>query len=727
MRTFALSPMASAIALTLITVTSLNDARAQSAAQSSNPASSANVAAPSTESKTSKREEIRVDGKSLVPFAVDISTGATKSSAPLIETPQSVSVVTRELMDAQGVDSLSDVLRYVSGVTPQTAGRRGFDDFVIRGFSQSAYAFRDGLRADPGFLTEQESYGFERVEVVKGPGSVLYGQVAPGGLVNMVSKRPQFGLSKSLTSLELGIGQFGNTRMAIDSRGAFDESVLKGDLAWRAVALVRDRHDVVPNAGAGRVYVAPALAWRIGANTTLTALASMQRDEVTRVVALPARGTVLLNPNGRIALDLFLGEPGFDRLTIPQWSVGYTFEHRFNDNISFTQNTRRNGYEVGGQNLNVGAISANGLTVGRNPIFLDIDNDQTAVDNQFNIKWGSGALRNETLVGFDYLRFRNRQTQRLGTIAPLNLFAPVYGAVVTPAANFSNNRRQLQTQEGVYLQNIARIADTIVVHTGVRRDEARDETQNYLNNTRVNVKQNATTGRIGIVWLAPMGFAPYASYSGSFVPLIANPLRDGSSVKPEEGEQTEFGVKWGPRDGSVQATVARFDLKRKNVVSADPTNTAFSVQVGEQRHKGTEFEINARIARMVDVVLQYSTLDAIVTSSTTGNQGKRPQNAPKRSAGIWTTWRLDMLGARGWDVSVGARNVSSRVGDVLNTYDVPGYTVADVAARYRNGPLTLAVNIRNVGDKDYFLGTTAGTNVSVGEKRTAILSMRYDW
>ena len=684
--------------------------------------------APATAiNKAIAQEKIRAEAKSLLPFSVDISSGATKSSALLIETPQSISVVTRELMDVQGVDSLSDVLRYVSGVSPQTAGRRGFDDFVIRGFSQSAYAFRDGIRADPGFLTEQEAFGFERVEVVKGPGSVLYGQVAPGGLVNMVSKQPQFGLTKPVTSLEVAAGQFGNSRLALDARGGVDSARIGGDTAWRTVLVLRDRNDVVPSAGATRAFLAPSLSWRATANTTLTARATMQRDSFTRVVALPARGTVLPNQNGRIPLDLFLGEPGFDRMTSPQWSIGYTLEHRFNENVSFTQNARRNGYELTGQNLNIGAISVNGLTVGRNPIFLDIDNDQTAVDSQLNIRWGGSALRNETLVGFDYLRFRNRQTQRSGTVAPLSLFAPVYGAAVAPASTLSSNRLQLQTQDGVYLQNITRIADVVVVHAGLRRDEARDDTQNFLNNSRVNVKQSAVTGRFGIVWLAPIGFAPYASFSESFVPLVANPLRDGSSVKPEEGEQIEVGIKWGPRDGSVQAAISHFDLKRRNVVSADPTNAAFSVQVGEQRHKGVEVEVNARVAKMVDVVLQYTALSAEVSRSTTGNQGKRPQNVPKRSASIWTTWRLHQSGASSWDVSLGMRNVSPRAGDVLNTYDVPGYTVSDVAARLRNGQLTLALNIRNVGDKDYFLGTTGGTNVSVGERRTAIASLRYDW
>jgi iron complex outermembrane recepter protein len=676
--------------------------------------------------RTAKAQEVRVQAKPLAPYAVDLATGASKANVLLLETPQSVTVISRELMDAQGADSLSDVLRYVGGVSAETAGRRGFDDFVIRGFSQSAYAFRDGLRADPGFLTQQESFGLERVEVIKGPGSVLYGQVAPGGLVNMVSKRAQFGLTQPRTTLEAGLGKYDNARFALDARGIV-ETGQKDEFAWRAVLVARDRNDAVPHAGASRTYLAPSLALRPNANTTLTLHTSIQRDEFTRVVALPARGTVLPNTGGSTARNLFLGEPGFDRLTTSQWSLGYTIEHRFNQSVSFTQYARRNGYQVGGQNLNVGAISANGLTVGRNPIFLDIDNGQTAVDNQLAVKWGSDWWRNDTLVGIDYLHFRNRQAQRLGTIAPLSLFAPVYGAVVTPAATLSNNRRQIQKQEGIYLQNVTRLADAFVMHAGIRRDEARDESENYLNNTRQAIKQTASTGRIGLVWLAPMGFAPYVSYSESFVPLVANPLRDGTTVKPEEGEQTEFGIKWGPRDGSVQATLARFDLKRKNVVSADPTNTAFSVQTGQQRHKGVEFEANVRVASIVDVVFQYATLDAVVTQSTTGNQGKRPQNAPTRTASLWTTWRLDSLGARGWDVSVGARNVTARMGDVLNTYEVPGYTLADVALRYRAGALTIALNVRNVSDKDYFLGTTAGTNVSIGEKRAAIASLRYDW
>jgi iron complex outermembrane recepter protein len=224
-----------------------------------------------------------------------------------------------------------------------------------------------------------------------------------------------------------------------------------------------------------------------------------------------------------------------------------------------------------------------------------------------------------------------------------------------------------------------------------------------------------------------MGFSPYVSFAQSFVPLVANPLRDGSSVKPEEGEQTEVGIKWGPANGTVQTSLAYFDLTRKNIVSADPSNAAFSVQVGEQRHKGVEFEINARIASFVDVVFAYSTLNAVVTQSTTGNQGKRPQNTPKNMLSLWTTWRLEKFGAAGWDASVGVRNIASRVGDVLNTYNVPGYTVWDAALSYKSGAWRFGLNARNLGDKGYFMGTAAGTNVSVGERRAIIGSVQYAW
>lgn len=698
-------------------------APALSGAQSSD----ADTAAPATTPPAQKIAPIDVQGKKRLPYATDVATGAAKMQIPLIEIPQSVSVVSRELMDAQNVQSLSDVLRYVAGVQPQTAGRRGFDDFIIRGFSQSAYAFRDGLRIDPGFFTEQETFGLERVEIIKGPGSVLFGQVAPGGLVNMVAKRPTLGSKESRVNVELGAGSFNAARGAADVSGPIDTDAT---LAYRTLFLLADRNDAIDSVGASRHYFSPSLSWQIGANTQLTFLSLYQRDEFTRALALPARGTVLANPNGTIARTRFLGEPDFDRLRLPQWQIGYEFSHRFNDLFKFTQNLRRTGYELTGQNLNVGTVSANGQTITRNPIFLDIDNDITAVDNQFSANVRTGVVRHQLLAGFDYLRFRNRQTQRVGSVAPLNLFAPVYGAAINPATNFSNNRRQVQSQEGIYVQNHAKISDTFVLLAGVRRDSVRDDTTTYLTSARAIVNQSATTSRAGAVYLAPLGLAPYVSYSQSFVPVVANALRDGTSVKPEEGEQIEAGLKFGGADGTINATLSWFDLKRRNVVSADPANTAFSVQTGEQRHKGVELEANARLASFVDVVFAYSTLDAIVTASTSGNQGKRPQNTPRRMASIWTTWRFDSLAAvdtTGLDFSIGARHVGERYGDALNTYQVPGYTVFDAGIRYATGAWTLGLNARNLGDKDYFIATTAGTNVSVGEKRTFVATAKYAW
>jgi len=671
-----------------------------------------------------KDEKIDVTATVVAPYTLDAASAATKGSALLIETPQAVSVVTRALMDAQGAQSLSDVLRYVGGVMPQVSGRRGFDDFIIRGFSQSAFAFRDGLRVDPGFLTEQESFGLERVEVVKGPGSVLFGQVAPGGLVNMVSKQPSLGLAKPKTFVEAGVGSFNAARIALDTERGIGDN---GDLAYRVVMLFTDREDAIDNVAFTRSYVAPSLTWRIAPKTRITFLTLFQQDEFTRAVALPARGTVLPNPNGQTPLNRFLGEPGFDRIRLPQWQAGYQFEHRFTEAFTFTQNLKRMGYDFSGQNNNLGAIAASGLTVGRNPIFLNIDNDLLAIDNQFNLKLKTGAITHDVLAGFDYQRFRNRQMQRAGTVAPLNLVNPVYGALVTPAAVFANNRLLLQTQNGVYLQNNMKFANRFVLLAGLRRDSVKDDTQNYLNNTRPVVSQSATTGRIGALWLAPGGFSPYVSYAESFVPVVANPLRDGASVKPEEGEQTEIGIKWGPRDGSVQATLARFDLKRRNVVSADPTNTAFSVQVGEQRHKGVELEVNARLASFVDLVAAYSTLDARVTASTTGNQGKRPLNAPTRTASIWSTFRLGAINpaVRGWDVSVGVRRVGEREGDALNTYKVPAYTVGDAAIRYAVASWSFTLNARNLANKEYFIGTSGATNVTVGEPRAVAATVRY--
>ncbi len=648
------------------------------------------------------------------------AASATKSDVPLIETPQTVNVITQQQLEAQQPASLTQALGYTAGVSAGNFGRRGFDNYVIRGFDQSAYTLRDGLRLDPGFLTEQEIFGLERIEVIKGPGSVLFGQLAPGGVVNLVSKTPD---GQTRRTVEGSLGNLGLARAAADLSGRFDAD---GRLAWRLVATAWDKDDSIDQVRAKRQYIAPSLTWKASADTQVTLLASLQRDEFVRAINLPARGTVLPNANGSINTQRYLGEASFEPIAVPQTQLGYQLSHRIDNQWTFKQNLRKSSYSVRGQNMNLGALAANQLTVARVPIFVDIDSSTTALDNQLSGVLTTGAVQHKLLLGLDAMRYTDDSLQNGGTLPVANLFTPGASANVVQTA-VTANRRTVIAQTGFYAQDHMKIGKDWVVVAGVRQDSARNDTLNNLNNTRVAAKQSAATGRLGAVYLAGGGFAPYISHATSFVPVAGNPQRDGSALVPERGAQTEVGLKWEDPQGRATVNMSAYHLKRRNVVTADPANAAFSTQIGEQTHKGLELEVNARAGAALDLTFSLASIDAQITRSNAGLKGKRPTNTPEFQSSLWATYKLASLGLPGADLSLGLRHVGSRAGDALNTFDVPGYTVADLAASLRQGPWRYRLHVNNLSDKTYYMGGVQASQVSVGERRKLVATVSYDW
>lgn len=649
----------------------------------------------------------------------DAGRTASKDDAPLRETPQSVSSIDAATIEQRRPLGLNEALRDVPGVVPGTFGRRGFDDFLIRGFSQSAYAFRDGLRFDPGFLLEQEPFALERIDVLKGPASVLYGQTAPGGIVNTVAKAPTteaFGLVEA----SAGSDQF--ARLALDTGGPLDAA---GTWRYRVTALGSDRNDPVDFVGAQRDFVAPTLAWSPSQDTTLVLHALYQHDDVDRVVALPAAGTVKPNPNGRIDPDVFLGEPGRSGIASAQSHVGYALTHRFGERFTLVQNARHTDYSIDGLNIIANALAADGRTLPRRGVQLDIDNRVTTLDTRLQAEFGDARIAHEALLGVDVLRFRNDQVQTNATLRAIDVFAPVYGGPITLTTRASDRLQRL-TQTGAYAQWRTRIDQRWVLLAGGRYDWARDDLRNDLTGARTVQRDEAFTGRVGAVYLAPGGFAPYASYATSFVPVSGNPTRSGARLEPEQGRQAELGLRWNASDGRVDASIAAFELVRRNIVSADPDDPRFSLQVGEQTHRGVELEAALRPIEALDLRLAYAWLDAEITRSTTGTQGQRPANVPEHAASVWATLFTRPLGGPDAEFALGARHVGERVGARATT-QLPAYTVLDAVAATRLGPWRLALNLKNLTDRTWYAGGSGADFVAVGEPRSVLLTAGYAW
>ncbi|HWU34340.1 MAG TPA: TonB-dependent siderophore receptor [Methylovorus sp.] len=650
-------------------------------------------------------------------YKANRSQTATKTNAALSETPQSVTVIGSEQIRDQGAQSLAEALRFTAGVDAGQRGRRGLDDISIRGFVQSAYVLRDGMRMDNDMWIQNEPFAFERIEVLKGPASVLYGQISPGGLVNMVTKRPT---DKPIAEIGVGLGNYNQKQVTADFSDALNED---GTVRYRLVGLSSASDDQVDYVDRQRTYIAPSLTWDISDKTSLTLLASYQKSDFVPIRGLPARGTVQANPNGPISYSRFVGVPGVDKYSTEQTQVGYLFEHAFTPGIKFKQSLRVNDYDLEGAFTSPTSLSTNGVNYARRIEYRDVHGQMLTMDNQLNMQFETAALRHDVLVGFDYLHFDSKRTDKRATVTALNLYNPNYsptiGAAVTTPTTTGTDKLE---QKGLYLQDHIKFGDGWNLVLGLRRDES-DLLETRLSGTRTRTDPGATTGRAGLLYAFGNGWSPYVSYSESFVPVTGSGA-DGSAFKPETGQQREVGVKYETPNKAFGTTVALYDLTRQNVTTTDPSNTAFNIQTGEQQHRGLEIEATGQLTSRLNVVGSYSYIDAEITKSTTGTLHKRPILVAKNMANLWANYDMGRW-LQGLGIGIGARYIGKQAGDDLNTFYTPHYTVYDAALFYRTGAWRFALNARNLADKEYVASCSSVSACYTGDPRMIMLNATY--
>lgn len=657
------------------------------------------------------------------------SATATKTDTPLIEIPASVSVVTSEQIEAQQPKTVTQALRYTPGVTSEVAGGQIIaDQLIIRGFQQgTGRLLRDGLRSFPSDYLgwdAPEPYGLERIEVLRGASSVLYGASDPGGQINLVTKRAP---SSPQYQVQVQGGTHDYSHAAFDIGAPLDP---EGVWAYRLTGLVRSNDVQVDKIHNERTFVAPTFTWRPSAATEFTLLTEYQKQTGNFANALPAEGTVLDNPNGRIPRHRYIGEPDFDRSVNEKTSVGYLFEHKFNDVFTVRQNLRYSHVRHSSDELFVlGWADADKRQVSRFADSRSGSGDVLAVDNQLQAKFSTGPADHTLLAGLDYSRVKYSQWQQLGMAAPLDLFSPVYGntdMMMLPASDY----RQTVQQTGLYLQDQVKLDKKWVVLLGGRYDWVRNENSATWASAPVQ-NDEKFTGRAGLVYLSDSGLAPYISYSESFLPATGRTF-DNQVFKPEMGQQYEIGVKYEPRNMNVMYTLALFDLTKKNVSTPDPANPGFNIQEGQTRSRGVELEAKVGLASNLDLMASYTWNDVKVTRSTEpGIQGNRPARVPEQMASVWVDYRLPLAGPlAGLRVGGGVRYVGSSYGDRENTFKVPSATVVDAMLRYEFTPgrgLALSLNASNLFDKQYVASCYSMMGCQYGQGRTMYATMEYAW
>ena len=669
------------------------------------------------------------------------SATGTKTDTPLIETSQSISVITADRIDQQGATSVSEALGYTAGVRGSVYGvDTRFDWLSIRGFD--AYLpgfFVDGLLArnnNTWAVWKVEPYSAERIEVLKGPPSVLYGQANAGGMLNVVSKRP---LEDPFNEIELRVGNHNRVETAFDFSGPATED---GKVLYRLTGVLLDTDTQVDFTEQQRVFIAPAVTFRPNADTSLTLLGQyLKEDDVPNIGFLPAEGTLLPNPNGQIPRSFFTGEPGYDKFEHEQWSVGYQFQHRFDEVWQVRQNLRYSEIDVDYKTVygtGLAQIDPTNPALGFDPHRLtraSFTSEESVaaftVDNQLQADFVSNDIKHTLLVGLDYQNNNFKQKSGSGAAPEIDPYNPVYGTVpIADTATYLNADTTI-AQTGLYLQEQAKIDDRWVVTLGGRYDWAKNETVNgptaYPSASSTTEKDDeAFTWRAGILYHAPNGLAPYFSYSESFFPLAGADAVTHKPFEPETGRQYEAGIKYQPTDMKALFTVAAFDITRQNYVTFD--NSFQSRQIGEINSRGLEFEATAELARGLDLIAAYTWLPTfeITESSNSAEVGKRETAVPEHMASLWLHYRLPYGPLAGFGFGGGVRYIGETFGDAANSADrvVPDYTLFDSVVDYERDGWRVALNVANIADETTL---TCDDTCYYGAGRTIIASVRHRW
>lgn len=674
-------------------------------------------------------------------YVAGVSASGTRTDTPIIETPQTVNVVTRDQMTAQGVQNTMQALRYTPGIYGEYIGSAtiGDDNYILsRGFALTPYL--DGLRYNCGCQGANggiDPYLLERIDVLKGPSSVLYGQATPGGLYNMVSRRPS---DQRTREVVLQTGSYGRLQGAFDLSGPIDT---EGQFLYRLTGLARDSGTQFGNGTHDRRYaIAPAFTWRPDSNTRLDVMMRYQyQPDLPGFQYLPALGTVLSNPNGRISSTRYTGNSSTDRSGVEQYQAGYMFEHRFNDTWLVRQNFRydqinSNWLFTYGFNFLDPAMT----TLGRSFLAQNTRYEGFKVDNQAQATFATGPVRHTVLFGVDYRNDSSSQRVGLGAAPPLNLYRPVYMAA--PPITVGPATDQNRDQTGLYVQDQIRFGRWALT-IGGRQDWADAITKNRSTGARTSQRDSAFTGRVGLVYLFDNGLAPYASFSTSFEPQTGTTW-SGTPFTPTTGQQYEIGIKYQPPGYNSFITLSAFDLTRQNVPTADPDHPNFSLQVGEVRIRGVELSATASLSQGLDLILSYSYLDPEITRSNSGDEGRVPANTPRHIAGAWANYTFQSGSLEGLTLGGGVRYIGPTFANNTNVWGanagayagtaarVPSYTLTDAVVRYDLGKalpkaegLSVALNVSNLFDREYVAGCTS--ICYYGSRRTVIASLGYRW
>ena len=661
------------------------------------------------------------DGEGVRRYQARRSGSATKTDTPLDEVPQAVSVIPATVLDDLRSPRIEKALDYAGGVARQNDfGGLTMYEYSIRGLTTSEF-YKDGFSVNRGYMNPQDPSNVERIDVLKGPASSLYGRGDPGGTINIVSKRPQ---NDRFARLDLSAVRWDRYRSSLDVNTLLDD---EGTMLYRMNLAVEDNKSFRDYRSSERQFFAPAFSWELSPQTRL-----LVQAEVIRSSQVFDRGVVAPNDHlGSVSRSDFFGEPDDGEIDNNNESLQAEIEHDLN--ASWTVRLASH-YKQG--RLNGGATEASFLaddarTLNREYRYRDFDWQDSITQLELRGLVYTGDIEHNLLIGTEYERYaKDERLMRTRPISTIDIREPVYGQPRPPFSvgpgGRSTDRHELVHSRSLNLQDQMRLSEKLFGVIGARYDHYEHRLDNEVTGTRTEQTHEKITPRIGALYQLTPEVGVFANASQSFKPNTGAPRPGtGTSFDPEEGVGYEAGFKFDLLDSRLGMTVAAFHLTKENVLTADPADSTYQIAAGEVRSRGIDLQLTGQLTDEVRVIGAYAYVDAEVTKDNTLASGSRLLNVPEHSGSLLGVYEFLDGGLKGLELGGGVNYVGDRSGNVADSgFELPGYTTVDLLARYKaTQDLTLGVNLNNAFDRTYYERSYSNVWVMPGEPRNLSLSL----
>ncbi|KXK50863.1 TonB-dependent siderophore receptor [Nitrosomonas europaea] len=663
-------------------------------------------------------------------YKVPDTTTATKTKTPIMETPMSIQVVPKSVMNDQQAITLGQSLNNVSGVFRGNANTGLVESFNIRGFHNWDY-YRDGMRFQPAMTQTgyREIANLERIEVLKGPASILYGRIEPGGMVNLVPKKPQ---ATPYYSLQQQFGSY-NLRTTLDATSSLNQD---NSLLYRLNFAYNNEGSFRQFIDRNHFFVAPVLQWQISDRTQITLEMEYKTGKTQVDNGVPAIG----NRPAKLPRERNLGE-SFARAEYEDILAGFNWSHAFNNQWEIKHRFYMQSSDQDGNAVSPTGLQADNRTLNRfYGGFRNNENDTYLTSLDLTGHINTLGIEHTLVVGGDYYNYKNTYLYLANYAFPsIDIFNPVHAGspIPDPAENFWGNSKE--EWFGFYFQDQVKLSYNVHLLAGLRYDNARAESNPTYQGvtTFTENKQDKVSPRIGLLWQPVKPISLYGSYVESLGTYANGRGIDSRPLKAEIGKQWEAGVKTELLDGRFSATLAWFHLTKNDMSTPHPDPVlavqGIAVQTGEARSKGIELNITGELLPGWQMIANYAYTDTEITRANNGTQGNRLPNAPKHAGNIWSIYAFENETLRGLKIGGGVTLRGKREGNLENDYQIPGYAVFNLMTSYGikvgKTRVTAQLNVNNLFNKEYFSGTSGfgRTRIAVGTPRVFLGSLRVEY